>query len=164
MKLLYGIALFFIGSLVFSSCSKQESFSNIPAITFNSFTLTGNNSAILAVNFTDGDGDIGYVGDAENAQPDFFIEYYTATNGIFYKDTVSNRPGVFSPVIDPYTIPDVTPAGKNKALVGVIKINIQQLIPPGFPMSGDTLEFNVWLLDRAGHKSNVITTPPIKVP
>ncbi|HXB12906.1 MAG TPA: hypothetical protein VNZ45_13045 [Bacteroidia bacterium] len=162
MKLLYGIALFLIGSLVFSSCAKKENLSIIPAITFKSMDAATLDSAIMEVNFTDGDGDIGYLGSASDAQPDFFIEYLRDSAGAFVPMLIINGP---TPTVvqGTYKIPDVTPAGKNKSLTGIIRINMEQWTQ-GLPITGDTLQFNVWLLDRAGHKSNVLTTPSVIVP
>jgi hypothetical protein len=162
MRFLYSITAFLLCVILLSSCQKQESFSNIPAITFKSLTVKNANSAILEVNFTDGDGDIGYVGNPENAQPNFFIEYYRDSASIFVPMIfyVTAVPSIAEPS---YTIPDVTPAGKNKSLTGTIKINMENLTQ-GLPIVGDTLQFNVWLFDRAGHKSNVLTTPQIIVP
>ena|ERR1700722_1306814 len=162
MRFLYGITLFLIGSLVFSSCAKKETFSIIPAITFKSLIFTDANSAILEINFTDGDGDIGYVGNPENAQPNFYIEYFRDSAGIFVPMTeyITAVPTIVEPS---YKIPDVTPSGKNKSLLGVIKINIENLTQ-GLPLKDSTLRFNAWLFDRAGHKSNIITTPPVIIP
>ncbi len=125
MKLLYGIALFLIGSLVFSSCAKKETFSIIPAITFKSMDAATLDSAIMEVNFTDGDGDIGYQGSASDAQPDFFIQYLRDSAGVFVPMIVYNGPNPTT-VEGTYKIPNVTPAGKDKTLTGIIRINMEQ--------------------------------------
>ena len=162
MRFLYSITLFLIGSLVFSSCAKKETFSIIPAITFKSLTSNNLDSAIMEVNFTDGDGDIGYLGNLAEAQPDFFIEYLRDSAGAFVPMLIDNGSG-FVPVMNTQKIPDVTPAGKDKSLTGTIRVNMENWTQ-GLPIAGDTLEFNVWIFDRAGHKSNVITTPEVIVP
>ncbi|HTB30756.1 MAG TPA: hypothetical protein VK808_01950, partial [Bacteroidia bacterium] len=63
--------------LLYASCTKKENYPIIPAITYNSFTpfCSGSttDSAYLRVNFTDGDGDIGYPQSDASAPNDFYI-------------------------------------------------------------------------------------------
>jgi hypothetical protein len=62
-----------------------------------------------------------------------------------------------------FKIPDVTPSGKDKSLTGIIRIDMENWTQ-GLPIAGDTLQFNVWMFDRAGHKSNVLPVPGVIVP
>src|ERR1700722_19148929 len=81
------------------SCAKKETFSIIPAITFKSLTSNNLDSAIMEVNFTDGDGDIGYLGNLAEAQPDFFIQYLRDSAGAFVPMLIDNGSG-FIPVMN----------------------------------------------------------------
>jgi hypothetical protein len=159
--------LFLVG-LALSSCQKKDTASIIPAITFNSFQATGtlgNPTATLQINFTDGDGDIGYpTGDVSEA-PNLWIKY-------LYFDTAKTRKfiGIYSladsathdSVYFVYNIPYITPAGKDKELTGVIQIAMTDwFLNPYATTDSLEVQFQIYLYDRAGHKSNVLTSPVI---
>jgi hypothetical protein len=173
MKLFRTFLIISILALLYSSCAKEENYSDIPNITFNSFTPfcsgSTNDSAYLRINFTDGTGDIGYpLGDA-SVPPDFFIVpmYLNIPTGTY--DTIiyqSPYTGNDTTLSYGYLIPDITPSGKDKELNGIIQINLEnalQIISSIPPISGknfNKLEFKVWIYDRAGNKSNILITPP----
>ena len=147
------------------SCMKKESFSEIPQIAFagyyNIFDTTRiAKSGVLTISFQDGDGDIGL--DPGDLSPPFdtgsvyyynyFIDLYEKKNGIFVKDTTLNIPLR-------YRIPDLTPADRNKAIKGIIVDTIPLNPNPVY----DTIQFSMFIYDRALHKSNVAFTPEIVV-
>jgi hypothetical protein len=165
MKYLKALLLFLIIVLVYSSCAKVENYSYIPAITFNSFTPFCNgsttDSAYLRINFTDGNGDIGYPQSDANASPNCYIEPTIDSSGVFVPIYSSSGFLMF-----PYSIPDITPDGKDKELNGIIQINLEGFVQTfsGLSVPGKDfheIRFKVWIFDRAGNKSNVLITPTV---
>jgi len=172
-----GIFIFF--GLLFSACPKSENTNPIPSITYKSFGVGLNpDSAQLQVNFTDGDGDIGYPPQDASAPYDFYIQYWYCT------DTLANSPAqvadsTFKPypilnqhthlftdtLTDYYHIPYITPVGKDKSLTGIIEIALTGRGNGWYinycvkTPSHNYFEYKVWIYDRAGHKSNILTTP-----
>ncbi|MGP8214580.1 MAG: hypothetical protein ACLQQ4_03355 [Bacteroidia bacterium] len=160
--------------LGFTSCMKQENYPDFPVITYKNFIINPDSTAFLQVNFTDGNGDLG--NNSNGAPPDFYVE-------MLY-DSIADNIDHFKPILIPgtvpstdsllgdtvastYTIPDITPTGNNKELSGEIQVQMTK----GdyyFTLSGVTIpnryEYRVWLVDRAGHVSNRITTPVIITP
>ncbi len=154
--------------MLFSACSHKSNYSNIPAITYNSFTCfcdaakpTQSDSAYLRVNFTDGDGDIGYPTSDASAPNDFFVIPTIDSSGIFTPLIVNDTILTFK-----YHIPYITPSGTDKSLNGIIQINLENLVQQ---ISGLTIpnhnthifQFQVWIMDRAGNKSNILTSPTV---
>lgn len=174
MKFFSSILFTAIIILGISSCAKKENYSNIPAITFkNAIVYTPGDSLAIQINFTDGDGDIGYATGDTSAPYDCYLEYMidTGHNGNYVTETTSNPiPKVTTgdTIVYPYLIPYITPTGSNKSLNGEIQImihseNWRYTVPP-IANVGFNIEFKVWIIDRAGHVSNRIVTPPITVP
>lgn len=147
------------------SCMKKESYSDIPEIGyydyFSMFTDTSGvaKKGVLTISFQDGDGDIG-LNSWDNYPPfdsasvyhyNYYIDYYEKRNGVFVKVdlTVPLR----------YRIPYLTPDDPNKAIKGII-VDTIPLNP--FPVY-DTIQFSMYIYDRALHKSNVVFTPEIIV-
>jgi hypothetical protein len=148
--------------MVFSGCMKKQSFSDIPQISFLGMELLVDTaqvvrSGILTISYQDGDGDIGL------NPSDTFPPYQR--NGPYYYNYVINyfekQNGVFQQIFDsiPFSarIPVLTPNDPNKAIKGFITDTLP-LYPPPFH---DTIRFEVFLYDRALHKSNTVTTPEI---
>lgn len=156
--------------LLHSSCTRQTTYPDTPIISYNSFTpfYFGSSakidSAYLRINFTDGNGDIGYPAQQENAPHNFYAIALLYT----YKTKTYDS---FVPFM--YNIPDITPSGSNKALKGIIQINLESFLQqyvndvfiqnPSFDTVADqhNIEFKVWLYDRMGNKSNILITSPI---
>jgi hypothetical protein len=154
-----GVAL----AILFGSCSKKDNIPAGPVLTFNSFTSylninSGQDSAILSVNFTDGNGDIGYIGEP---QTNFFVKMLWDSSGYIKPFGGNSIDSVFS-----YQIPNITPAGNNKQLTGIIKVNMNPWIPSLIVpyVKGDTILFDAWLVDRSGIKSNILKTPMFVIP
>jgi hypothetical protein len=147
-----------------SSCMKKESFSDIPQIAFldyyNVFD-TGHiaKRGILTISFQDGDGNIGL--NSWQIYPpydstsiyfyNYYIDYYEKRNGTFVKIDLD----------PPFNtrIPNLTPDDPNKAIKGII-VDTLQLNP--WPVY-DTIQFSMYIYDRALNKSNVVVTPEIVV-
>lgn len=148
-------------TLLLPGCLKREEFPPEPAITFKSFQQF-NDSASLTISFTDGDGDIGL--DASDNQPPFDTasdNYYN-----FFLDMDKLQNGEWSPVEFEiplhYRIPRISPTGQNKALEGEIAVALTPW--PYLPASMvDTIRFHVYLVDRALHVSNTVSSGTIAV-
>ncbi len=154
---------------VFYACKKKDVYPIIPEIKFENFlTITNAGQSfpergVLIFSFTDGDGDIGLYQSDTLPPYDFnlFISYFEIQNG----DTVE----VFLTQTDPATgdidtlnfngrIPILTPPGSNKSISGEVEDTIF-IHNPASPF--DTIMFKAYIVDRALHKSNTISTPLI---
>jgi hypothetical protein len=169
MKYLRTFTIICVLGLLYSSCVKKANYPDIPQITFNSFTpfCSGSvtDSAYLRINFTDGNGDIGY-SQQLGAPTDFY-----AIPLVYVYATKSFQPLILGgdTVKFPYSIPNITPMGNDKELNGIIQINFENFLQEylannaaAFSSAANlyNIEFQVWLYDRSGNKSNVIITPP----
>jgi hypothetical protein len=155
------ILVILIGILI-TACVKEKQFPPEPVIVFERFDLYGHDSANCFITFKDGDGDVGIAQNDLNSPDDLKMKY-------LYKDTAS---GLFMPVDSSfgtaqfdtlfysYRIPNITPDGQYKALDGEIKIKLRSS-----PLFGphSIVKFEIRLTDRAGHKSNIVTTDEINV-
>ncbi len=168
MKKISRIGLLFIIILGISSCAKKENYPIIPAITFQSFVVNSDGSATVTLNFTDGDGDIGYQTSDNNAPPDFFLELLQDSGAGYYEPVIF--PSLNNPVIGDtaglvYTIPYITPTGKDKELSGQIQVQLTGGLGTGWYLSDHKYyEYRIWITDRAGHISNRIITTPVLSP
>lgn len=141
--------LFIIVCLFAVSCGKEK-FTTVPQIKFKSLTPNrvrsdvnsdNPNLPIITINITDAEGDLGFK-DANNVST------------IFIKNLLNNRR-------DSFPLPDIqTVATKN--FQGDILINTFDILSPG-PRTNrprvDTLFYEIYVVDFAKNKSNVITTP-----
>jgi len=162
MKTLFTIIL---SGLLFSACTKHEVYSPIPEIAYKSFekipSNTGaDNKAYLTITFKDGDGDIGL--SPEDTFPpynpgskyyyNFFIDYYELEGDSFVK--------IDLPITNNSRIPYVEPNLAELGITGEIEI---ELYINNIMSSADSIRYEMYIVDRALHKSNVITTPSIYV-
>ena len=138
-----------MGFVVFAatSCDDEPSFPITPAVMDLEGIPKGNNLADLNFSFTDGDGDLGWTEASEaGGQKDIDIEYFEMVDTEW----------VLVPNIDLDQVltPNLTPAGQDKYLEGIISVEIG--FPPrvsGDLSNADSIRFAVRLLDRAGHVS-----------
>ena len=138
--------------VLIAGCKKDENISPIPAITFKSL-LVGNNgvkdtASILTFSYIDGDGDLGVLSDNTSEPYNLKIATYERINGSYVY--LINQDGY---------IPNLTPKARDKAISGDITDVLQ------LPLNkiNDTLHYEVYIIDRAGHESNMIITPDIVV-
>lgn len=145
-----------------SGCMKKESFSNIPAIDYQSYFNifdTGQYAVrgILTITYQDGDGDIGLY-ESDTVSPyqksgpyyyNFVLTYFEKQKGTFRQVDL----GI------PFSarIPPLSPDNPNQPIKGTIT---DTLILNPHPVY-DTIRFEVFIYDRALNKSNVVTTPEI---
>ncbi len=118
-------------------------------------------STSLVISFTDGDGDIGLnQGDTNPPYAPGSTYYYN-----LFCDMSKRQNNAWVTVMQLpyyYRVPSITPTGQNKALNGDIAVALQPFpLPP--VVVGDTVRFNVKLVDRALHESNTVTTEAIKL-
>jgi hypothetical protein len=164
MKSPYIILLLLV--IAFGSCKKPETFPIEPVITFKSIYTTQNSlnydaTMFVLLDFTDGDGDIGYndagLNDAIFDDPNsiyynnFKVKTYQWKNGTWF----SGHP--WDTIDLSARIPYITPLVSNKTLKGEIKRELP--LPPH--AVNDTFKFEIFIYDRGLHKSNVVTTDPI---
>lgn len=148
--------LFLIAGLY--ACVKKTNYPASPVIEYKDFVPFVGDSAFLEIKFTDGDGDIG-VPENDTTKTLFFTYYYkdtitqkyTAYYSALFNDTL--RTG--------YIVKSPTDDYNGKPISGEISIDIQQY---RHSKKIKYIKYVMYLLDRAGNKSNVLTTPEIKVP
>jgi len=160
----YTYFLLFIFSLSYYSCVNAPNYSNTPEIEFIGFTNLvmdqaplNSDTTVMSIKFTDGDGDIGF-------------EMETTGENIFIIDNRTNE------FFDRFRAPAIPPQGANNGVSGEINMVLlntccifplvagQDTISPCqspdiYPTN--ELTFTVYIIDRAGNKSNEIVTPPI---
>ena len=152
-----------ISFLFIYSCQKKQQYPLIPNIEFQSYSLLADargvdTTLILIFSFTD-DGDIG-LGPGDTVSPyvgqykyDFFAAYYEVQYG---KLTLVKTPTNFN-----QRLPLVTINGSNKNIKGTIQVNLP--INDYNTSKFDTIAFQVYIVDRALNKSNVVMSPDIIV-
>lgn len=164
MKLFRPLSVIFVTAFVavVSSCVKEKQFPPQPVIAFDRFETFGNDSADCYITFQDGDGDIGIPqGDLTSAD-DLKMKYlYKDGTGTFVPVDSSFGTPQFDTLFYSYRVPNITPDGQYKALDGEIKIKLRAA-----PIFGphDVVKFEITLKDRAGNKSNTVSTNEITVP
>ncbi len=147
MKLLSLISpfiLFFISGCLKHKCSEPE---KIPWIQYNDFKIESDTLAYLIINFQDCDGDIGEP--SCNNKYNLKLDYLEVING---KDSLI-------PLAYPFYYCIRELENKSLPLKGEIWVKLSPLFRR--PTGSDTFKYRAVLIDRAGHPSNTITTPPI---
>jgi hypothetical protein len=138
--------------IAIQSCKKTEEVSPIPFIELEYIQVNNNGfvdtSASVKIFYRDGDGDLGSLNDNTAQKENVFVRAYEKKNG------------VFSFLIDQNaTMPNLTPTASNKTIEG----EIEYLLQLPLQVNNDTLYYEVYIQDRAGHKSNVLKTKEVVV-
>jgi len=161
----YRRIFFLIVTVLFvSSCKKPDEFPITPVITFKDIYSIRDaqgydQKMIVLLDFTDGDGDVGYKDIGQNGSvfddptSDYYNNYvaklFQFTNGVWTE----------YPTIVPLggRLPYLTPFGKNKTLKGEISCEVD------VPLHAveDTFRLDIFIYDRSLHKSNIVTTSEI---
>ena len=152
-------------TLLLSSCFKKEEYPVEPIISYKDFVITGD-SAMLSVNFTDGDGDLGLSPNDTLPPYNPGSEYYYNIYVVNYEkdDQLGWIPAVDlqgDTLVFEYRIKPIEFKGKSKGIKGVIDIDMGTLYYNIFSNQADTIKYSVQLIDRALNKSNIIETPEI---
>jgi hypothetical protein len=142
-------------SLLFLKCEKEETYSEIPEIKYTEFNVIKGDGdfviayGILTFSFVDGDGDIGYLENmdtiSDNNIEDILLIEYFKENGEYFE----LKRG-------PYHLPYFEEGVYRKHIKGKIDINLSRTI-----LDSDTAYYEFYILDRAGHISNIEVTPEI---
>jgi len=142
-------------------CINSPNYSDVPTIEFVAFSNLNmsqsplnSDTTIVTLDFTDGDGDIGFGLDTQG-------------ENIF---VIDNRTGDF---YDRFRVPAIPPQGANNGVSGTINmvlLNTCCVFPPQDSIPNcespsqypdNELSFTIYMTDRAGNKSNEIVTPAI---
>lgn len=141
------LLLFLLVSFSFA-CTKLPEYSNIPEIELESVSTysvsEGQDSVVITVRFTDGDGNIGA---RENE----------ASDNAFFIDSRFGLP------VSLYKIPYIEPSGRVKALSGTIDFTLQPFSCRPNVTNIDSFKYEIYILDRDGNQSNSIFTETFEI-
>jgi hypothetical protein len=165
MNLKHKISLIILAFSVLGiySCINSPDYSDTPTLEFVSLSNLqmsqrplNSDTTIVSLKFTDGDGDIGFSTDIPGEN--IFI--------------IDDRTGEF---YDRFRVPAIPEQGANNGVSGTINmvvLNTCCIFPPQdsipaceSPMQypDNDLTFTIYMVDRAGNKSNEVKTPVIKL-
>ena len=132
--------------LCFAGCKRETAITEVPSIEFISISpnpaVKYHDEIKITFKYTDGDGDLG-----ENT-PD--------VKNLFVTDSRNN-------VTYEYRIPQLAPDNSNIIIQGNQPFNLP---PQGFAddnATSETTTYSIYVKDRAGHSSNVISTPALTI-
>jgi len=162
-----------LGLLLFASCTKEETGSEIPSISYEGFEkfqngLGKDSLLVIRFNFEDGNGDIGYT--ESDTLPPFQIgdpffynlhtDFYGLNNGmkVYYIDAFSNDTISYN-----QRLQSLTPEGKYKGISGTMELRVDFSILLLNGLSPNRVQLELWLNDRALNESNRILTPEIEL-
>lgn len=146
-------------TLIFLSCTAKPDFPIEPHLEFRGFDKNkmkqgslNSDSITIFLYFTDGDGDIGF-SEADSAQ------------NLFVIDSRTNK------IAESIKIPKIDDTGIGNGISGDIQLKLyttcclfENNIPPCSVVSGinyDTLRYQIYMIDNAGHKSETVETNDI---
>jgi hypothetical protein len=152
-------SLFLIVSVFFAACVRPPDYPIEPRVEFLSLSKNivkqgvNKDTLYLSVSFTDGDGDIGF---QNNDSTLYIIDTRDKTR-----------------VDDVQGLPSVPEQGAGNGITGEIQMRIyggccSNGLTPCFPKptdkyAQDTVIYDIYIKDRAGHESNHVKTPPIYI-
>lgn len=142
--------IFFVAILL-SSCVKEKVMDKVPKIDFSGFYAKDENTAYLTITYEDGDGDI-FAEKGSKTYNFFALFYYKDSNGNFIKD-------VTNPIVSVVERP--SELSKNQPIKGEI---MQTIIGWRSDVAYKNFRYEIYMVDQAGNKSNVLTTPEIVAP
>ncbi|HEX5112637.1 MAG TPA: hypothetical protein VFV79_07310 [Saprospiraceae bacterium] len=155
------IGYFIMAALLCWGCVDSPNFPDVPRIEFLGMSkdtikqgIFQQDSLVVVFKFEDGDGDIGRA-DQEHINDVFFIDERTGT------------------LDNTFGIPLIPQEGAGNGVEGEVRILLFSTcciypdgsdpctINPNYPI--DSLQYRIYIKDRAGHTSNEILTPYIKL-
>ena len=168
------IGLLFL-ALAVLSCQKPVEYPIEPKIAYEGFTYlfnpdsTFSGEGIISFSYTDGDGDLG-LDDTDTLPPfgfhdahyyNMLIEYLKCVNGEFVKTPLLSW-NVQTQSYDTVTFNARFKRLRDSEEPRAISGTMDYTLPVQNPFSpNDTVKFEIRILDRALHESNVIQTDPI---
>lgn len=143
-------------------CYKKKELSDIPEISLAGMNKTGmqqgyfkEDSMEIYIQVLDGDGDLGYLGDTAESSTVFMVDSRTGN------------------IAEQFSFPAIPDDKIQKGLDAELRILTYTtccLFPDNLPPCSvqaafptDSLRYDIWLVDRAGNKSNTISTPMIRL-
>ena len=167
------VVLLFV-AVVFYTCVKKPTYPDAPVITYQNFIRYGKNasnpdSAKLVITFTDNEGDIG-LDQSDTTGPLFgngkgnvcMVYFFDSTgkNNWLPYDVNPQTPQIDSQIVY-FRVPLVLKDGeKAQPMKGLIFCRLDQPLSPFYKK----FRYDVYMYDKAGNKSNRITTPAIILP
>jgi len=145
-----------------NSCVKEKDFPTTPAIEFKQYDSYGRDSANCIIKFKDGDGDIGVLDGDSIADLKMKYLYYDTITASFLPLDYDLTNATFDTLFADYRVPNLTPDGQYKALDGEIKVKLRSL--PIYDPTHFKVKWEITLKDRAGNKSNIVSTNEIDLP
>lgn len=152
------LLLFVIVDIIVYACVKKTTYPTTPEIEYQAFYPYIGDSADLQIKFKDGDGDIGV---SENDTTVTLWAIY------YYKDTVTQKyraytscPNDCDTLRTGYIVKSPSDAYKGKPISGEISVRLQQF---RHSKKIKNIKYVIYLFDKAGNKSNIITTPELFV-
>ena len=165
----------FLLAMAICACQKPVEYPIEPKIAYEGFTYLMNSDStfsgkgIISISFTDGDGDLG-LDDADTLSPfgfndahyyNMLVDYLKCVNGEFVKTPLLNwnvQTQSYDTLSFNTRFKRVRDSEEPKAISGTIDytLMVQNPFSPE-----DTVKFEIRILDRALHESNVIQTEPI---
>lgn len=144
--------------LILDSCEPVEDVSDIPEIHFKELSvpyIVDDNGIItyymdMTFTFKDGDADIGVNGDNVNSPNNLILVPFQKLNGLY--DSID--PETYQ---REYKIKENDLLNTGKTVQGEITVSINYL----FPLPFDTIRYNFYIIDQAGHQSNIDSTADI---
>lgn len=174
MKKHYLIALLFL-TMAMLSCQKPVEYPIEPHIKYEGFTYlmnadsTFSGEGVISFSYTDGDGDLG-LNDSDTLPPfgfhdahyyNMMIDYLKCVNGEFVKTPLLSW-NVQTQSYDTITFNARFKRLRDTEEPKAISGTMDYTLPVQNPFSpNDTIKFEIHILDRALHESNVIQTDPI---
>jgi hypothetical protein len=152
------------GLLLFSSCIDRQEYPLEPFIEFSDFFIVENHSSgqetgVIVIGFTDGDGDIGLEsGDTlypYHPEGDYYDNYIMNILKKQGNDTVRLAYNLRIPPVNP----DDYPQNLSGGIYIDIPIDILRITLPD-----NKFQFEAFIYDRALNKSNMITSPVFLLP
>lgn len=158
------IFIIIVGFIVVIACEKIEPADPVPEIGFKELRVTDGFDTIgsqvnatkeceLTFSFIDGDGDIGLfwnIYDSTEPKNIFIIPFNKRDGGYFREEDLDTL--TFWIKHDS----KMERVGQNKTLKGDIKVKFDYYVQ--FIEDYDTLKFDFYIIDRAGHQSNIEST------
>ncbi len=145
-------------SILSFGCLKREDYPDEPSISFKRIDFAADSTAQLYLDFIDGDGNFGLEesdwdmsADSCRLRYNLFLRQYELRDGV-WTDVTPVCDGLF------YRVPWAKPTGQIKTQKGEIKINLFDFWYSSVISEFDTIRFEIYAVDRALNKSNVITT------
>lgn len=133
---------------VITGCKKEgKDFSDpVPQLSFVSVTPASatefSDSLVFTIRYRDNDGDLG-----ENS-PD--------AENLFLKD---NRIGIEYA----YRVQQLAPTGSQVPIEGNLQVVLNTIARTDTTLAQETATFSIYMKDRAGHKSNTVTSSPVTI-